>query len=41
MKQISNKTNVIKILEQKKIKFESYCYTNTDTISGIAIANAL
>ena len=41
MKQSTEKTNVMRILEQKKIKYESYCYTNTDAISGLEVAEAL
>lgn len=41
MKQTSNKTNVMRILEQKNINFKSYSYTDTDAISGIDVANVL
>jgi len=41
MKQATDKTNVMRILEQKKIKYESYCYIDTDAISGIEVANVL
>ena len=41
MKQNSNKTNVMRILEQKNINYKSYNYINTDAISGIDVANAL
>ena len=41
MKQNSNKTNVMRILEQKNINYKSYSYTDTDAISGIDVANVL
>ena len=41
MKQNSNKTNVMRILEQKNINYKSYSYINTDAISGVDVANAL
>lgn len=41
MKNNIEKTNVMRILDQKKINYTSYCYTNTDAISGIEVANVL
>ena len=41
MKQDSNKTNVMRILDQKKVKYESHYYTGTDAISGIEVAAVL
>lgn len=41
MKQASNKTNVMRILEQKKAKYESYYYMDTDAVSGTDVASAL
>ena len=38
---MDEKTNVMRILEQKKIKYNSYCYADTDAISGIEVAEAL
>jgi len=35
------KTNVMRILEQKKIKYKSYSYVDTDAISGIEVAQVL
>lgn len=35
------KTNVMRILEQKKIPYKSYDYTNTSAISGIEVAEVL
>lgn len=31
----------MRILDQKKINYTSYCYANTDAISGIEVANVL
>ena len=41
MKQNSNKTNVMRILEQKNINYISHYYADTDAISGIEVANVL
>ena len=35
------KTNVMRILDQKKINYVSYCYADTDAISGIEVAIVL
>ena len=35
------KTNVMRILEQKKINYNSYSYVDTDAISGIEVASVL
>ena len=35
------KTNVMRILEQKKVTYNSYSYANTDAISGIEVATVL
>ena len=35
------KTNVMRILDQKKVNFNSYSYINTDAISGIEVATVL
>ncbi len=35
------KTNVMRILDKKKIQYTSHCYAHTDAISGIDVANAL
>jgi len=35
------KTNVMRILEQKKVNFNSYSYIDTDAISGIEVATVL
>lgn len=41
MKNSIEKTNVMRILEQKKIPYKSYSYVNTNAISGIEVANVL
>ncbi|MBE5906923.1 MAG: Cys-tRNA(Pro) deacylase [Lachnospiraceae bacterium] len=35
------KTNVMRLLEQKKIPYQSYDYSHTDAVSGVEVANAL
>lgn len=35
------KTNVMRILDKKKIPYKSHCYVDTNAISGIEVANAL
>lgn len=35
------KTNVMRIIEKHKIKYNHYTYANTDAISGIEVATAL
>lgn len=35
------KTNVMRILDQKKIKYNSYSYVNIDAISGMEVAAVL
>ena len=37
----NEKTNVMRILDQKKVQYESYCYADTDAISGIEVAHVL
>lgn len=41
MKRKEEKTNVMRILEQKKIPFKSYCYAYTDAVSGTEVADVL
>lgn len=38
---MDDKTNVMRILDKKKIKYNTYCYINTEAISGIDVAEAL
>ena len=38
---MEEKTNVMRILEQKKIKYTAHSYINTDAISGVDVAAAL
>lgn len=35
------KTNVMRILDQKKVEYKHYCYADTDAISGIEVAEAM
>lgn len=35
------KTNVMRILEQKKVIYESHCYVHTDAVSGAEVAAVL
>lgn len=35
------KTNVMRILDQRGIKYQSYSYADTDAINGLDVANAL
>ena len=35
------KTNVMRILEQKKVPYQAYTYADTDAISGIEVAETL
>lgn len=41
MKSNIEKTNVMRILDQKKINYISHCYVNTNAISGIEVAAVL
>ncbi len=41
MKKSNEKTNVMRILEQNKIPYESHCYTDTDAIGGMEVATVL
>ena len=41
MRQSINKTNVMRILEQKNINYISHYYLDTNAISGIDVANVL
>lgn len=38
---MEEKTNVMRILEQKKIKYNSYSYASAQAISGMEVATAL
>lgn len=35
------KTNVMRLLEQKKIEYTAHCYADTDAISGMEVAEVL
>jgi len=41
MKKVNEKTNVMRILDQKKISYMSYTYECEEAISGIEVANLL
>ncbi len=41
MKKNTEKTNVMRILEQKKINYINHCYADTEAISGVEVATAL
>lgn len=41
MKKNIEKTNVMRILDQKKIDYKSYSYADTDAISGVEVASVL
>ncbi len=41
MKQLPEKTNVMRILQQNKIEYVSYYYGDTDAISGTEVADVL
>lgn len=38
---MDEKTNVMRILDKKKIKYTSHSYVNTDAISGVEVASVL
>ena len=38
---MSNKTNVIRILDKAKIEYKSYSYADTDAVSGEEVAKTL
>lgn len=41
MDKSSEKTNVMRILDQKKIPYKSYCYADTSAVSGVEVAEVL
>ena len=41
MKKTNDKTNVMRILDQKKINYDSYTYNCEEAISGVEVANVL
>ncbi len=38
---MAEKTNVMRVLEQKKVPYQSYCYLETGAVSGEEVAAAL
>lgn len=41
MAQKTEKTNVMRVLDAKKVKYESHCYADTDALSGTEVASVL
>ena len=41
MKKGEEKTNVMRLLDGKKIKYTSHTYVDTDAISGVEVATVL
>lgn len=41
MKKNTEKTNVMRLLEQKKIHYTSHCYADTGVVSGVEVAEVL
>lgn len=41
MKKNTEKTNVMRLLDQKKIPYKTYCYVDAGVVSGIEVANVL
>ena len=41
MKKNNEKTNVMRIFDQKKISYKSYCYVDSGVVSGIEVASVL
>lgn len=41
MKKATEKTNVMRLFDQKKISYRTYCYADTGVISGIDVATVL
>ena len=35
------KTNVMRVLEQKKVPYKGHCYVDTDAVSGVEVAEVL
>lgn len=38
---VEEKTNVMRVLEQKKVSYKGHCYADTDAISGVEVAAVL
>ena len=41
MKKNADKTNVMRLLDSKKVKYESHYYDDTEAISGVEVAEVL
>ena len=40
-KQADEKTNVMRVLDSKKIKYNSYCYVDSGAVNGMEVATVL
>ena len=40
-KKADEKTNVMRVLDQKKISYKSYCYAETGAVNGMEVAEIL
>ncbi len=40
-KQAEEKTNVMRVLDSKKVVYKHYCYADTDAVSGMEVAGVL
>ena len=38
---MAHKTNVMRLLDKAKVEYKSYCYADTDAVSGIEVAKVL
>ena len=38
---VEEKTNVMRVLEQKKVPYKGHCYVDTDAVSGVEVAEVL
>ena len=41
MEKAKEKTNVMRILDQKKVPYKHYCYADTAAVSGVEVASVL
>ena len=41
MKKKEDKTNVMRLLDQKKIRYQSYNYLDSGAVSGVEVAHAM
>jgi len=38
---MDEKTNVMRVLDQKRVAYKSHCYADTDAVSGVEVADVL